>query len=304
MIRTTELTMKKIALLALVMATHSDALAMSWPELFQKYQPLFEQYPALEIIKRQQAAFARGEAPAIAHPDVRSIPIVENHESLVDVREIHNPRITMMPDPATPFESDACNSGLPSASKVRKTVYASVAAMIPNLDTLSPHFGYEPAEVSIKVFEGLRDLKTQEMLFNNKKAEIMAANMGMTDEQADAETSKWVSPVKNNVPVHSTGAAIDFRLWNEKKKEYLDLGKFGVIWGANPSVPTYSEDISDTQKRNRLYLQMAAALAGLTNYHNEYWHFSPSKPGAQDRYAAFWHEANADKRVAHYGSIE
>jgi len=295
---------KKIALLGLLAAMHSDALSQTWAELLQEKSHLFEQYPELEIVKRQQAAFACGEAPAIAAPVIKNIPIEESGEELVDVRTMSHSRIMMMPDPTIPFENDACNSGLPSASKVRKTVYEKLVAMTHELDELASDFGYERGEVSIKVFEGLRDLKTQALLFNNKKAEIMAANPDMSDDQADAETSKWVSPVKNNVPVHSTGAAVDIRLWNEKTNDFLDLGKFGVIWGANPSVPTYSEDITDIQKRNRLYLQMAAAKAQLTNYHNEYWHFSPSKSSKRDRYAAYWHEADADKRVADYGSIE
>ncbi len=304
MITMNQFTVKKIALLVLLGAVHSDALSQTWAELLQEKSHLFEQHPELEIIKRQQAAFARGEAPAIAASVIKSIPIEESGEKLVDIRAMSNARIMMMPEPTNPFESDACNSGLPSASKVRKTVYEKLVAMIHQLDTLASEFGYERGEVSIKVFEGLRDLKTQEMLFNNKKTEIMAANPDMTDEQADTETSKWVSPVKNNVPVHSTGAAVDIRLWNEKTQDFLDLGKFGVIWGANPSVPTYSEEITDIQKRNRLYLQIAAAKAQLTNYHNEYWHFSPSAPSKRDRYAAYWHEADADKRVAHYDSIK
>lgn len=304
MITMNQFTVKKIALLGLLVAVHSNALSQTWAELLQEKSHLFEQYPELEIIKRQQAAFACGEAPAIAAPVIKSIPIEESGEKLVDVRAMSYSRIMMMPEPTKPFENDACNSGLPSASQVRKTVYEKLVAMTYALDILASEFGYERGEISIKVFEGLRDLKTQALLFNNKKAEVMAANPDMSDDQADAETSKWVSPVKNNVPVHSTGAAVDIRLWNEHKKEYLDLGKFGVIWGANPSVPTYSEDITDIQKRNRLYLQMAAAKAQLTNYHNEYWHFSPSEPLKRDRYAAYWHEADADKRVAHYGSIE
>ena len=43
---------------------------------------------------------------------------------------------------------------------------------------------------------------------------------------------------------------------------------------------------------------MAATKAGLTNYIYEYWHFSYG-----DRYAAFWQEEDASKRVAHYGSV-
>lgn len=291
-----------LAVIALgVSVFSSNVQALTWEELFKQKEALFEQYPKLAIIKRQHAAYKSGNAPAIAHPDIKTIPIEECGEALVDVRYTQQefPRISMMPDPAKPFESDECNSGLPSASKMRAGVYQSLSEMIVWLDTFSGEFGHKEGQVDIKVFEGLRDLNTQAMLFNNKKKEIMAANPEMTDQQADAETSKWVSPVKNNVPVHSTGAAVDLRLWDQINKKYVDAGKFGVIWGANPSAPTFSEDVTDEQKESRLYFLAAAVQADFTNYQLEHWHV-----GKGDKAHQFWNEEDPSKRVACYGSIE
>lgn len=291
-------TLMVVALMAII---SNNVHTMSWEDLFEQKDALFKKYPRLEIIKRQQAAYKAGTAPAIAHPDVKRIPIHECGEVLVDVRDNEKKisRISMMPNPATPFASDACNSGLPSASKIRASVYSNLVVKVTWLDELAREYGYERGQISIKVFEGLRDLKTQEMLFNNKKKAIMAATPDMSDADADAETSKWVSPVKNNVPVHSTGAAVDLRLWDEKNKAYLDAGKFGVIWGDNPSAPTFSEDITDAQKSNRLYSLMACVLAGCTNYPNEWWH-----EGFGDRVDEFWKKDDPDKRVALYGSVK
>lgn len=50
---------------------------------------------------------------------------------------------------------------------------------------------------------------------------------------------------------------------------------------------------------NRLLLLVAAAQAGLVNYCYEWWHFSHG-----DRYAQFWQEANADKRIAVYDAVK
>jgi D-alanyl-D-alanine dipeptidase len=291
-----------LAVIALGMSLFSSNVqALTWEELFKQKEALFEQYPKLAIIKRQHAAYKNGTAPAIAHPDIKSIPILECGEVLVDVRDKEQDfsRISMMPNPTMPFESDECNSGLPSASKMRAGVYSKLVNMVTWLDTLSGDYNYERNQTTIKVFEGLRDLKTQAMLFNNKKAAIMAANPEMSEDQADAETSKWVSPVKNNVPVHSTGAAVDLRLWDQKKGKYLDAGKFGVIWGANPSAPTFSEDITDEQKNNRLYFLMAAVQADFTNYQLEHWHV-----GSGDKADEFWHQDDPTQRAACYGSIE
>jgi len=288
----------QIMALSIFVGTASNIYAQTWEELFKKKEMLFKAHPELEIIKKQYAAFKNGTAPKIADDVIKNIPIHECGEHLVDIKKLSKkyPRITMMPDPEKPFESDSCNSGLANASKMRATIFSHLVNMVAWLDEFSGDFGYERNQMIIKVFEGLRHLKTQEILFNNKKAAIMAANPAMTDEEAEAETSKWVSPVKNNVPVHSTGAAVDIRLWDTLKKDYVDAAKFGVIWGDNKSAPTFSENITDEQKNNRFYFLAAAAKASLTNYPMEHWHV-----GDHDKVSAFWREDDPNKRVALYG---
>lgn len=115
---------------------------------------------------------------------------------------------------------------------------------------------------------------------------------------AEQETAKWVSPYKNNVPVHSTGAAVDIGLWDNKMEDFLDMGTFGAIWGKNNNAPTFSENTTDNQKRNRLYCLVAAETVGLTNYLYEFWHFSSG-----DRYEAYWNKDLNEKRAI-YGSIQ
>jgi zinc D-Ala-D-Ala dipeptidase len=208
-------------------------------------------------------------------------------------------RISMMPQPKSPFEGPTFNSGLPSASKMRASIFLRLQGMIDQLDKLAIDFGYEPGQVSIFVFEGLRDLGTQKMLFEKKLAEILLLNPEMSLEMAEKETAKWVSPVKNNTPVHSTGAAVDIRLWDNKNNRFLDLGPFGVIWGDSRLAPTFSEEITDIQKNNRLYCLIAAERTGLTNYVYEWWHFSFG-----DRYDVYWKDQKDQGKVALYGSIE
>ncbi len=153
--------------------------------------------------------------------------------------------------------------------------------------------------IHILVFEGLRDLGTQKMLFEKKLEEILLLNPDMSFETAEKETAKWVSPVKNNIPVHSTGAAVDIRLWDSKNNCFLDLGPFGVIWGDSQLASTFSEGITDIQKNNRLYCLIAAERAGLTNYVYEWWHFSFG-----DRYDVYWKDQNDQAKVALYGSVQ
>lgn len=253
---------------------------------------------ACALLQSQYHAFTDNEAPKIADPVIKAISIEECGEILVNINESNAARIAMLPNPSHPFASPDCNSGFPAACKIRKTVFDKVCAMISHIDKLALYFGYKAGAIHIKVFEGLRDLKTQETIFINKMRQIQQATPAMTDEQAYAETCKWVSPIQNNIPVHSTGGAIDVRLWNSETEQFLDMGMFGVIWGKNSSAPTFSQDLTEVQINNRLLLLTAAAQAGLVNYAYEWWHFSSG-----DRYASYWQDAD-DLRKAIYGVVQ
>ncbi len=248
------------------------------------------------LISSQQNAFKENTLPKIADERIKGIEIHESGEPLTDIKDTNYPRISLLPDPTTPFASPDCNSGFPEGSKIRNGLYIKLELMVQEIDRLACKFGFKPGQISIKVFEGLRSVKTQEQLFNNKAKEIEQSHPEFTKEQVEQETSKWVSPVKNNVPVHSTGAAVDIRLYDENSGLFLDMGIFGAIWGVNPAAPTFSENISNEQMKNRLFLLLAANNTGLVNYPYEFWHFSTG-----DRYAAFWQQPVPLKAI--YGGI-
>ncbi len=205
-----------------------SVFAMNWNEVLENHKELLDDK---SIVLRQFEAFRKSDALTIVDPKIKEIYIFENHEELVDLRLLSLERIFMMPQPKNPFEGPSFNSGLPNASKMRSSVFFKLQGMVDQLDNLAVDFGYERSQIAILVFEGLRDLDTQKMLFEKKLEEIFVLNPDMSLEMAEKETAKWVSPVKNNTPVHSTGAAVDIRLWDSKNNRFLDLGPFGVIWG-------------------------------------------------------------------------
>lgn len=264
----------------------------SWKYMVEQHKALLDE-SLYTILLNQLEAYRRGALPKIADPVIREIPIEESGEPLIDIRHMRdNLRIQMLPDPETPCASPGYNSGYASASKIRAGVYEKLVHLLKEMDAIAVHFGANPGQTSIRVFEGLRDLATQKMLFDKKAEEIRATLLqnesslfpdlspeGILQDpsfqdRVFQETSKWVSPLENNVPVHSTGGAVDICLFNEENSTFLDVGKFGVIWGPNPTAPTFSEAISIEQKNNRLYLIIAALRAGLINYPYEFWHFS------------------------------
>lgn len=285
-----------IRVLICLFSLQASVFAMNWNEILESHHELLSDK---SIVIRQYEAISKSEAPAIVDSRIKEIPICENHEELIDLRLLKVERISMMPQPNSPFEGPVFNSGLPNASKMRELVFLKLQEMIDQLDKLAIHFGYQPGQIDILVFEGLRDLGTQKMLYDKKLEEILLFNPDMNFEMAEKETAKWVSPVKNNTPVHSTGAAVDIRLWDNKNSCFLDLGPFGVIWGDSQLAPTFSEGIADTQKHNRLYCLIAAERADLTNYVYEWWHFSFG-----DRYDVYWKDQHGQEKVALYGSVQ
>lgn len=272
-----------------------SVFAMNWTEVLESHKTLLSDK---SVVLKQYEAITKSEAPTIVDSRIKEIPICENHEELVDLRLLSVERISMMPQPKIPFEGPSFNSGLPNASKMRTSVFLRLQGMVDQLDKLAIDFGYEPGQIDILVFEGLRDLGTQKMLFEKKLEEILRLNPNMNFEMAEKETAKWVSPLKNNTPVHSTGAAVDIRLWDNKNRCFVDLGAFGVIWGDSHLAPTFSEGITDKQKNMRLYCLVAAERAGLTNYVYEWWHFSFG-----DRYDVYWKNQKSQEKAALYGSI-
>jgi D-alanyl-D-alanine dipeptidase len=191
--------------------------------------------------------------------EVKSIPIEENGEEMVDLLIINHPRIKLMSD----FDKIFTNS-YEGFSKIRKGVYERLQKMLDHL----------PKNIGIAYFEGYRPPKKQKEYFDKRYAEII--EVVKDPEIAFAQTCKEVSPIEGNVPTHCTGAAIDITLFinNGVKETLIDMGKFDVIYGDNDQKDTFASNISDEQKTNRLMLYKAAAEAGLASYGYEWWHYS------------------------------
>jgi len=292
--------------------------AQDWMARLEKYKPIIENQTfdqedenkeaedkkhaeAFAIISRQCQTFLEGSAPAIAAPQVKSIPIIECQDPIVNLYDMKHPRVIVMAEQEMLLKAHAHPDDIdPRADShpcMRKKVFEILLQMIIELDILAVHFGYETGDLDIYLFEGWRDLDTQKLLFDRKMAQIREANPDFTEEQAYAETSKWLSPYIDNVPAHSTAGAIDIHIYNNKTQQFLDMGPFNKD---GTKAPTFSDDpsLQDHQKNNRLLLLAAATRAGLTNYVYEFWHYSYG-----DRYDCFWRKDKQDPKYhAIYGS--
>ena len=195
----------------------------------------------------------------ISHASLAAIPINDSKEAFVDLLEVNNPRLIPLSSVCPEFTNT-----YQGFSRVRLSVYQRLLKM---LDVL-------PKDIGIVYFEGFRSLAKQKEYFDNKFSEILAV---IPDKElAYQETTKHVSPFIDNIPTHTTGAAIDMALFQvtAHKKSLLDMGKFDVIFGPNPQQETFSENTTMQQRQNRLLLLETAINAGFANYGFEWWHFS------------------------------
>ncbi len=203
------------------------------------------------------------------HPSYLSITIKDNHESLIDIRDLHE--IAYGPSPEIPNNQDY--------TKMRKTVYEKLK-QAQNLLPKGYHFC---------LYEAYRSLSTQKLIFETFFEKVKHANPNWSHEKIFTEATRLVSPVMNldgskNIPPHSTGGAIDVYLVNDAG-QVVDMGIHPKDWmqdlDGSLSLPL-SNKISTAARKNRKIMYDALAAVGFINYQNEYWHWSYG-----DRYWAY-----------------
>jgi D-alanyl-D-alanine dipeptidase len=217
----------------------------------------------------------------IADPKVLAISVKENHERMIDLR--HNKIIAYGPSPEIENNKDYI--------KMRKTVYRKLVEAQKLL----------PKGMKLSVYEAYRSIALQQMLFDKYYARMKDEHPNFTHEELFKETIKLVSPVVNldgtkNVPPHSTGAAIDVYLVDDKGN-VVDMGIETKDWAddLDGSISiTNSEKISEEAKKNRKIMSDVLTAVGFVNYPTEYWHWSYG-----DRYWAYMKK----EKHALYGSL-
>lgn len=182
---------------------------------------------------------------------VMSVPVCDNEEELVDVRD-HGLRVSS-------FRAD----GAGDFAHVRAGV---AARLLRAADAL-------PGGVQLLVIEGYRPPALQRHYFDEYLSSLRAADPDSDEERLRMLTSRYVSPPE--IAPHSAGAAVDLTLCTGDGRE-LDLGtpvnaspeeSAGVCYTHHPSV-------DGEAKRNRAILAEALGMAGFINYPTEWWHWS------------------------------
>ncbi|HDS3848115.1 M15 family metallopeptidase [Legionella pneumophila] len=197
----------------------------------------------------------------IADKEIISILVKECGEELIDLKNQNI--IVYGPPPETPLTAN-------DYTKIRKTVYQKLCLAQNDL----------PNGWRFRLYEGLRSLTVQEILFNQQRDNLRQSKQYDSYEDLFNETCRLVSPVVHldgtaNVPPHSTGAAIDIELI-DSYGNLVNLGMAAKDWLiVDPDLSeTYSKLISEEAMQNRILMLKIMAKHGFVNYPREWWHFS------------------------------
>jgi D-alanyl-D-alanine dipeptidase len=206
----------------------------------------------------------------IADPQVLAVPIQENHEPLVNARDF--PELLIGPSPE--IENNL------SYTYMRKIV----------LTKLQTAQNLLPSHLRLCLYEGLRTLSLQKLLFEKEWQKIKTLHPQFSQEEIYNQVTKLVSPLKTldgafNIPPHATGAAVDVYLVDTESNQPVDMGILAKDWMDDPEGKlslTDSEFISFEAVKHRSILCHVMREVGFVNYPTEYWHWSYG-----DRYWAF-----------------
>ncbi len=205
----------------------------------------------------------------IADPRVVQVPIIENHDPLIDLKG--QTIIAYGPSPEIPDNQDY--------TKMRLAVYTKLQEAQALL----------PQGLFFCIYESYRSVSTQKKLFDDRHQKLHALHPKWSQEQCFEETTKLVSPVINkdgstNIPPHSTGGAFDIYLIDDAGN-IVDMGICVKDWMSDTTgelSATHSDKISAQAQAYRKIMCEVLEKVGFVNYSTEYWHWSFG-----DRYWAY-----------------
>jgi D-alanyl-D-alanine dipeptidase len=176
---------------------------------------------------------------------------VENHEPLVDLRT-------------------ACPTCVIHRGSVIPYLRKSVAE---KLETAAKSL---PQNVKIAVVDAWRPFDRQVRIWEWMWGCLEEARPDLSYAAKRRMICRFVAPVDQKAPPgHTTGAAVDVWLIDEKGEEIDVTSPFERLAGA----PTYVFGLNPDAERNRMMLVEAMLGAGFSNCRDEWWHYSYGDAG-------------------------
>ncbi|TLM76870.1 M15 family metallopeptidase [Microbulbifer harenosus] len=200
---------------------------------------------------------------------VRDLPVFDNGECLIDLKEVDE---LLYGEPPESADTE------PDYHFLRESVVISLVRAQKKL----------PDGWKFRVYEGYRNPSFQNKLFEEQLGRIEESWPEWSSRKIYEYASRLVSPTKSwdgerVVSPHSTGGAVDVEIIDADNC-VIDFGMEIRDWfKVDPRIcTTAAEGISSSARRNRALLKRVLEDQGLVNYAREWWHFSYG-----DQYWAF-----------------
>jgi D-alanyl-D-alanine dipeptidase len=194
------------------------------------------------------ATFTIDDVPAGPEPFrlINRVPIVDNGEPLVDLRET-NPELSF---------GDYC---LPY---VRAEVAKALKAATRNL----------PEHLELRIYTALRTLEQQAEMYWGNYNRAKEAHPNWPESVVRRMTNRFFAPPDAKAPPgHCTGAAVDIALIHRETGEGLDVRSPLTGW---EGAPTAAKGLDAEAAGNRRLLCYVMHSTGLSNCRDEFWHWS------------------------------
>lgn len=194
--------------------------------------------------------------PGEDQDELDAVEIRDNGEPLVDFLELcDSPKLLMAPKHPV-FE-------LPRVHLLRE----SVARMICQAANALPE------GLRLQVIEGYRPLQTQRFMYRHALEEARKRFPDWNETQTAREAGRYSAPPDAKTPPpHTTGGAVDLEIVDESGQRLDFFSPFEITDVDHAAMD--ARGISEQARRNRDLLKRVLEPTGLTNYVDEWWHWS------------------------------
>jgi D-alanyl-D-alanine dipeptidase len=130
-----------------------------------------------------------------------------------------------------------------------------------------------PAGLTLTIIEGYRPMSVQRHMHSRALAMAREKHPDWTEAQVEREAGRYSAPPDAiTPPPHLTGGAVDVGIIDENGEQLDFRSPYEMmdLRHANPFAPLLTE----TSKANRALLRSVLEPTGLTNYVDEWWHWS------------------------------
>jgi len=179
------------------------------------------------------------------------VPLRENHEPLVDLREVAADLKIMRPQTIPWARKTVAEMALRAAKSLAK--------------------GY-----GLGITDAWRPIQRQQRIYDWMTKAAQEAFPHRDHASLRRTVNRWVAPPYRKAPPgHCTGAALDVALL-DANGETIDVS---APYERFQAAPTYTQGLNREAERHRMMLLNAMLKAGFSNCRDEWWHYSYGDAG-------------------------